>query len=52
MENYIAWVSYAQEILTFFASNSKFGISLNNFFVSKYSLVIFVVYCFQVASDF
>ena len=29
------WVSYTQEIGTFFASNIKFGISLNKVFVSK-----------------
>ena len=41
MENYIAWISYTQEIRTLFASNSKFGISLNKIFVSKNFLVIF-----------
>ena len=35
MENSIAWVSYTQQIRTYLASNSKFGISLNNIFVSK-----------------
>ena len=37
----IAWVSYTQEIRTFFASNIKFGISLNKVYVSKNFLVIY-----------
>ena len=51
----IAWVSYTQEIRTFFASNIKFGISLNKVYVSKNVLIIFVLLfidSFQVASDF
>ena len=49
------WVSYTQEIRTFFASNIKFGISLNKVYVSKNFLVIFVlcfIDSFQVVSDF
>ena len=48
------WVSYTQEIRTFFASNIKFGISLNKFFVSK-TFFVNVAFFFdscQVASDF
>ena len=47
------WVSYTQEIRTFFASNIKFGISLNKFFVSKTFFVnVAFFYSCQVASDF
>ena len=49
------WVSYTQEIRTFFASNIKFGISLNKVFVSKTFFVNVVLLFFdscQVASDF
>ena len=50
------WVSYTQEIRTFFASNIKFGISLNKVFVSKTFFVNVVLLFFfdscQVASNF
>ena len=55
MENSIAWVSYMHEIHIFFASNSKFGISVNKMFIWKYFLVIFVLLfidSFQIVSDF